>query len=82
MGFWDYNTGIFRMVVTVVIENKKYGAPHFCVNYRALHRIMKANRWQIPKIQEIFEELKGDRLFKTLDFSSGYCQVRLEEDFK
>ena len=59
----------------VVIATKKDGQPRFCVDYRQLNRVMKGDRWPIPLIQEIFDELKGSKVFTTLDLFSGYWQI-------
>ena len=66
----------------VVIVQKKDGKPRFCVDYRTLNQKMKADRWPLPKIEEIFDDLKGSTHFTTLDLFSGYWQVRLREDCK
>ena len=66
----------------VVIFQKKDGKPRFCVDYRTLNHKMKPDRWPIPKIEEIFDDLKGNTHFTTLDLFSGYWQVRLREECK
>ena len=66
----------------VVIASKKEGKPRFCVDYRALNRVMKADRWPLPKIEELFDDLSGSRFFTTLDLFSGYWQVRMENSCK
>ena len=66
----------------VVIASKKDGKPRFCVDYRALNRVMKADRWPLHKIQEIFDDLSGSHFFSTLDLFSGYWQVRMDESCK
>lgn len=43
---------------------------------------MKADRLPIPKIKEIFDDLKHGRVFSTLDFFGGFWQVRLVWDCK
>lgn len=47
------------------------GAVRFCVDHHALNQSMKADGWPIPKIDEIFDELKDGRVFTTLDSFSG-----------
>ena len=64
---------------TVVNASKKDGKPRFCVDYRALDRVMKAYRWPLPKIQEIFDDLSGSQFFRTFDRFSGYWQDRMDE---
>lgn len=43
----------------VVIATKKVDLPRFCVDYQALNRLMKGDRWPISRIQEIFDDLVG-----------------------
>lgn len=66
----------------VVIATKKDGKPRFCVDYRMLNQRIKPSRWPIPHIEEIFDELKGSRLFTTLDLFQGYWQVKMAEACK
>ena len=66
----------------VVIASKKDGKPRFCVDYRILNRRMKADRWPLPKTEEIFDDLEGSKVFSTLDLFSGYWQVRMAEQCK
>ena len=56
----------------VLIATKKVGKPRFCVDYRMLNKLMKGDRWPVPKIQEIFDELLGACFFITLDLFTGY----------
>ena len=66
----------------VVIASKKDGKHRFCVDYRTLNRVMKADRWPLPKIEEIFDDLEGSTVFTTLDLFSGYWQVKMAEASK
>lgn len=61
----------------VVIATKKDGKPRFCVDYRLLNKVMKADKWPLPKMEEIFDDLEGNKVFTTLDLFSGYWQVRM-----
>ena len=63
---------------TVVIATTKDAKHRFCVDYRALNRVMKADKWPLPKTEEIFEYREGRKVFTTLDFLSGYWQVRMD----
>lgn len=62
-----------------VVATKKDGNPRFCVDYRLINRLMKGGRWPIPRIQEIFDDLVGARVFTTLDLLTGYWQIKLSE---
>ena len=66
----------------VVIASKKDGKPRFCVDYRIMNRRMKADRWPLPKMEEIFDDLEGSNVFSTLDLFSGYWQVRMADHCK
>lgn len=53
---------------TVVISTKKDRHPRFCVDYHVLNLLIKGDRWLIPKIEEIFDDVIGVRFFTTMDF--------------
>ena len=69
--------GIIRPSVSawsfpVVIATKKDGKLRFCVDYRTLNKVMKPDRWPLPNIEEILEDLSGSSYFTSLDLISGY----------
>ena len=66
----------------IVIASKNDGKSRFCVDYRALNRVMKADRWPLPHFEEIFDDLRGSNVFTTLDLLSGYWQIKLDESCK
>lgn len=67
----------------VVIATKKDCSSRFCVDYRTLNRVMKSDRWPLPRIDEIFDDLHGCTLFTTLDLFSGYSvEVRMADACK
>ena len=49
------------------------------MDYRTLNRKMKPDSWSLPKIEKIFDDLKGSEFYSTLNLFSGYWQVRLHE---
>lgn len=61
----------------VVIATTKDGLPRFCVDYRQLQRVTKPDRWPVPKVEEISNDLAGAVEFTTLGLCTGYCQVRM-----
>nr|CAN62036.1 hypothetical protein VITISV_019703 [Vitis vinifera] len=50
-----------------------------CIDYRALNKVMVKNKYPIPLIADLFDQLGRARYFTKLDLRSGYYQVRIAE---
>lgn len=66
----------------MVIASKKDSKPRFCVDYRTLNGRMKADKWPLPRMEEIFDDLEGSKVFTTLDLFSSYWPLRMAEHCK
>ena len=61
----------------VLFQKKHDGSLRLCIDYRALNKITINNKYPIPLIVDLFDQLGGARWFTKLDLRSGYYQVRI-----
>src|SRR5271168_3882169 len=63
----------------IMLVRKKDGSWRMCIDYRALNKIMIKNRYPLPCIDDLLDQLKEVVYFSKLDLHSGYHQVRVAE---
>ncbi|XP_024016295.1 uncharacterized protein LOC112089771 [Eutrema salsugineum] len=71
----------WRAPVLFVMKND--GSFRFCINYRRLNKVTIKNRYLLPQINELLDQLQGALWFSKIDLLTGYHQIRIaEEDIK
>jgi hypothetical protein len=64
----------------IIIVPKKDGTWRMCTDYRALNKITLKNRYPLPRINDILDQLQHAKYFTKLDSKSRYHQVRVKEE--
>ncbi|GJT06188.1 putative reverse transcriptase domain-containing protein [Tanacetum coccineum] len=64
----------------VLFVKKKDGSFRMCIDYYELNRFTIKNRYPLPRIDELFDQLQGSRVYSKIDLRSGYHQLRVYEE--
>ncbi|GJW63741.1 putative reverse transcriptase domain-containing protein [Tanacetum coccineum] len=64
----------------VLFMKKKDGSFRMCIDHRELNKLTVKNRYPLPRIDDLFDQLRGACPFLKIDFWSGYHQLRVHED--
>ena len=64
----------------VLFVRKKDETLRLCIDYRQLNRVTIKNRYPLPRIDDLFDQLKGACVFSKIDLRLGYYQLKIRSD--
>ncbi|GJZ24497.1 putative reverse transcriptase domain-containing protein [Tanacetum coccineum] len=65
---------------SVLFVKKKYESFRICIDYRELNKLTVKNRYPLPRIDDLFDQLQGSSVYSKIDLRSGYHQLRVREE--
>ncbi|GJV73388.1 putative reverse transcriptase domain-containing protein [Tanacetum coccineum] len=66
--------------VPVLFVKKKDGSFRMCIDYRELNKLSVKNRYPLPRIDDLFDQLQGSSVYSKIDLRSGYHQLRVRDE--
>nr|GEZ81515.1 putative reverse transcriptase domain-containing protein [Tanacetum cinerariifolium] len=76
----EFRIDLISGALPVVKSLKKDGALRMCIDYRELNKLTIKNRYPLPRIDDLFDQLQGACCFSKIDLRSGYHQLRVKEE--
>jgi hypothetical protein len=64
----------------IIFIRKKDGSWRLCIDYRQLNKATIKNQYPLPRIDDLFDQMKGAMVFSKINLRSGYHQLRIKED--
>jgi hypothetical protein len=63
----------------ILFVDKQDGTFRLCVDYRKLNEVTIKNKYPLPKIEDLFDQLNGSKVFFKIDIRTGYHQLKVSE---
>jgi hypothetical protein len=63
----------------VLFVHKKDGSQRMCVDYRSLNDVTVKNKYLLPRIADLFDQMRGASIFSKIDLRSGYHQMKIRQ---
>ena len=64
----------------MLFVKKKDGSLRLCIDYRGLNKVTIKNKYPLPRIDDLFDQLAGSRVFSRIDLRSGYHQLKVRAE--
>ncbi|GKA79924.1 putative nucleotidyltransferase, ribonuclease H [Tanacetum coccineum] len=64
----------------ILFVKKKDGSFRMCIDYRELNKLTVKNRYPLPRIDDLFDQLQGSSIYSKIDLRSGYHQLRVRKE--
>jgi hypothetical protein len=64
---------------TLIFVSMKDGTQRLCIDYRALNEVTIKNKYPLPRIDGLFDQLRGACVFSNIDLRSGYHQLKIQD---
>jgi hypothetical protein len=64
----------------VIFVDKRDGGRRMCGDYRKLNNVTIKNKYPLPKIQDLFDQVRGAGVFSKIDLRSGYHQIKIRKE--
>nr|GEU91472.1 putative reverse transcriptase domain-containing protein [Tanacetum cinerariifolium] len=81
----DFSKGFIRPSSSpwgapILFVKKKDGSFRMCIDYRELNKLTVKNRYPLSRINDLFDQLQGSRVYSKIDLRSGYHKLRVREE--
>jgi len=63
-----------------IFVDKKDGSLRMCVDYRQLNDVTIKNKYPLPRIDDLFDQLSGAKVFSKIDLRTGYYQLKIKKE--
>ena len=63
----------------MLFAKKKDKTLRICIDYRQLNKVTIKNRYPLPRINNLFDQLRGAQVYSKIDLRTGYHQLRIRE---
>ena len=64
----------------MLFVKKKDGSMRLCIDYRQLNKVTVRNKYPLPRIDDLFDQLQGAKVFSKIDLRSGYHQLKVKQE--